>query len=193
MSAKPVIIDIETKHSFRQFSDPAKLGVSVVIAYDYADGIYHSYTEDQLSDLFPRLEAASHVIGYNSDGFDLPVLQAYYHGDVFAFSRFDMLEDIRQTTGRRFGLNDISQATLGIKKTANGLQALEWYKTGQIDKIIEYCRDDVKITKQVFEYGATYGNVYVGAGDQRAKIPTRWEKYRDGRGLTETVPSTLPF
>lgn len=191
--AKPIIIDVETKHSFRQFADPAKLGISVVIAYDYADGIYHSYTEDQLPALFPKLEAASYVIGYNSDGFDLPVLQAYYHGDVMAFSRFDMLEDIRLTAGRRFGLNDISQATLGVKKSANGLQALEWYKTGQIDKIIEYCRDDVKITRQVFEYGAMYGFVYVGAGEQRAKIPTRWEKYRDGKGQNESVPSTLPF
>jgi DEAD/DEAH box helicase domain-containing protein len=133
------------------------------------------------------------VIGYNSDGFDLPVLQAYYHGDVMGLSRFDMLEDIRQTTGRRFGLNDISQSTLGVKKTANGLQALEWYKTGEFDKIIEYCTADVKITKQVFEYGALYGYVFVGAGEQRAKIPTKWERYRNSKRQTDSVPSTLPF
>lgn len=193
LMAAPLILDIETKYTFRQFADPAKLGVSVVVAYDYADGQYHSYTEDRLSELFIKLEMASYVIGYNIAGFDLPVLQAYYHGDVSKLSVFDMLEDIRQTTGRRFGLNDVSSSTLGMKKSANGLQAIEWYKQGKIDEIIKYCTDDVKITRQVFEYGAIYGCVYVGVGDQRARIATSWDKYKSTRRPSVDVPSTLPF
>ena len=166
--------------------------MSVAVIYDYADGQYIAFTEDKLQDLFPRLEKASYVIGYNSAGFDLPVLQAYYHGNVAALSSFDMLEDIRQTTGRRFSLNDVAQSTLGVKKSGHGLQATEWYKTEEIDKIIKYCTDDVKITKQVFEYGCTYGCVYIGTGSQRAKIATRWEKYKNGKKQDETV-HTLPF
>lgn len=192
MNTHPVVLDIESKYTFRQFADPQKLGVSVAVIYDYADGQYIAFTEDKLQDLFPRLEKASYVIGYNSAGFDLPVLQAYYHGNVAALSSFDMLEDIRQTTGRRFSLNDVAQSTLGVKKSGHGLQATEWYKTGEIDKIIKYCTDDVKITKQVFEYGCTYGCVYIGTGSQRAKIATRWEKYKNGKKQDETV-HTLPF
>jgi hypothetical protein len=192
MNSYPIIFDIESKYTFRQFADPSKLGVSVAVAYDYADGKYHVFTEDNLKDLFPRMERASYVIGFNSIGFDLPVLQAYYHGDVNCFSSFDMLDDIRQTTGRRFSLNDIAQSTLGVKKSGHGLQATEWYKNGEIDKIITYCTDDVKITRQVFEYGCTYGCVYIGSGTQRSKIATRWDQYRTGKKQQETV-HTLPF
>ncbi len=192
MNTFPVVFDIETKYTFRQFADPQKLEVSVVVLYDYADNNYYTFTEKNIQDLFPRLEKASYAIGYNSVGFDLPVLQAYYHGNVANISSFDMLEDIRQTTGRRFSLNDVAQSTLGVKKSGHGLQATEWYKTGEIDKIIKYCTDDVKITKQVFEHGCTYGCVYIGTGSQRAKIATKWEKYRNGKKQDETV-HTLPF
>jgi DEAD/DEAH box helicase domain-containing protein len=192
MVSQPIILDLETKHTFHQFSDPQKLGVSVVVIYDYADQKFHSYTEDSLKELFPRLENASYVIGYNIASFDLQVLQAYYHGSVSDVPVFDMLEDIRVITGRRFGLNDIASATLGIKKSGNGLQAIEWYKTGQIDKIITYCQDDVNITRKVFEYGATNGCVYVGTSTSRAKIEVRWERYQREKRHIE-VHHTLPF
>lgn len=192
MDAYPVVLDLETKYTFRQFTDHAKLGVSVAVLYDYNDSEYHVFTENQLIDLFPRLERASYVIGYNVLGFDLPVLQAYYHGSVEELSVFDMLEDIRQTSGRRFGLNDVASSTLGVKKSGHGLQATEWYKTGEIAKIISYCKDDVKITKQVFEYGATYGCVYVGVSPQRTRISTHWDRYRNSRRKRE-VHHTLPF
>ncbi len=192
MNAHPVVLDIETKYTFRQFADPQKLEVSIAVLYDYADNEYHVYRENELQSLFPRLEKASYVIGYNSLGFDLPVLQAYYHGNTTALSSFDMLENIRQTTGRRFSLNDVAQSTLGVKKSGHGLQAPEWYKTGEFDKIIKYCIDDVKITKQVFEYGCTYGCVYIGTGSQRGRIPTSWEKYKNGK-KQEQDAHTLPF
>ena len=192
MDAYPVVLDVETKYTFRQFADPAKLGVSVAVLYDYNDSQYHIFTEDKLIDLFPHLEKASYVIGYNIISFDLPVLQAYYHGNVQSLPVFDMLEDIRQTTGRRFGLNDVASSTLGIKKSGHGLQATEWYKTGEIDKIITYCTDDVKITKQVFEYGGTYGCVYVGVSPQRTQISTHWDKYRNSKRQQE-IHYTLPF
>jgi DEAD/DEAH box helicase domain-containing protein len=192
MNAFPVVIDIESKYTFRQFADPQKLGVSVAVLYDYADNQYHVFTEDKLPELFPRLEKASYVIGYNIVGFDLPVLQAYYHGSVSQFSTFDMLDDIKQTTGRRFSLNDVAASTLGVKKSGHGLQATEWFKTGEFDKIIAYCTDDVKITRQVFEYGCMNGSIYIGTGTQRSRIPTKWERYKNGKKQEEVV-HTLPF
>lgn len=192
MDTYPVILDVETKYTFRQFTDHRKLGVSVAVLYNYNDNKYHTFTEDTIADMFVHLENASYVIGYNVAGFDLPVLQAYYHGNVQELAVFDMLEDIRQTTGRRYGLNDVASATLGVKKSGHGLQATEWYKAGEIEKIIEYCKEDVKITKQVFEYGGTYGCVYVGVSPARTRISTHWEKYRNAKRKGE-VHHTLPF
>ncbi|PIQ71919.1 hypothetical protein COV87_00725, partial [Candidatus Roizmanbacteria bacterium CG11_big_fil_rev_8_21_14_0_20_37_16] len=104
----PIIIDLETKHTFREYSEHEKLGISVMALYDYNTQKGIVFEEKELSKSFPILENASYVIGYNSNGFDLPVLQAYYPGNILALSTFDLLEDIRIKIGRRLGLNDMA-------------------------------------------------------------------------------------
>jgi len=39
------------------------------------------------------------------------------------------------------------------------LMAVEWWKTGEIDKIIQYCKQDVEVTRDIFEYGRKNGHV----------------------------------
>ena len=85
MKKFPVVIDVETKHTFREFNDPAKLGVTVVAMYDYKTEKGTVFTEKDLGHLFTVLENCSYVIGFNNRGFDLPVLQAYYPGNVEDF------------------------------------------------------------------------------------------------------------
>jgi DEAD/DEAH box helicase domain-containing protein len=50
-------------------------------------------------------------------------------------------------------LDSIATSTLGVEKTAEGLQAIRWYKEGRLPEIAEYCCYDVKITKLVHEFG----------------------------------------
>jgi DEAD/DEAH box helicase domain-containing protein len=192
MKKFPVIIDLETKHTFREFSEHEKLGISVMALYDYATKEGVVFDEKELSKSFPILENASYVIGYNSNGFDLPVLQAYYPGNILALSTFDLLEDIRLKIGRRLALNDMAAATLGKKKTGHGLMAIDYYKEGKIEELKKYCLDDVLITKELFEYGVKYGEVHYINEVGRNIIRVDWKQYMEGNGNAQTE-LTLPF
>lgn len=192
MKKFPVIIDLETKHTFRDFAEHAKLGVSVMAMYDYATQKGVVYEEKDLVKSFPLLENASYVIGYNSNGFDLPVLQAYYPGDVTKLSTFDILEDIRLKIGRRLALNDVAFATLNKKKSGHGLMAIDYYKEGKIDLLKQYCLDDVMITKELFDYGVKYGEVQYINEAGRNSIHINWKQYMEDNGKTQTE-LTLPF
>ena len=101
MGKLPVVIDLETKYTFRDYKDHKKLGVSVVGVYDYTTGNGSTFMEDELHKLFSMLERASYIIGFNIDNFDLPVLQAYYPGKLSQFKTFDILDDIREKIQKR--------------------------------------------------------------------------------------------
>ncbi|MCL5775066.1 MAG: hypothetical protein M1333_02545, partial [Patescibacteria group bacterium] len=52
----------------------------------------------------------------------------------------------------RIKLDDVAQATLGKGKSGSGREALLYFKNGRMDLLKKYCLDDVKITKQVYDY-----------------------------------------
>ncbi|QQS44359.1 ribonuclease H-like domain-containing protein [Candidatus Roizmanbacteria bacterium] len=192
MSKFPLILDLETKHTFREVDDPQKLGISVVAVYDYATEKGQVFTEQELNSLFPLLENASYIIGYNSRTFDLPVLQAYYPGKVDSLSQFDILDSIREKIGRRIGLNDVAFATLNEKKTGHGLMAIDYYKEGKWDELKKYCLDDVMVTKKLFDYGIENKEIFYMNEMGKVSIPVDWQKYMEDSGNDQTE-LTLPF
>lgn len=103
------------------------------------------------------MEKAELLIGYNSKGFDLPVLNNYYPGDLTKFPSLDLMEEIVSQLGFRVSLNAVAQATLGRQKTSQGAQAIVMWRKGQIEALKKYCLDDVKITKELYEYGIKHG------------------------------------
>lgn len=192
MQKFPVILDLETKHTFREFSDPKQLGITVVAIYDYATEKGQVFTESELNQLYPILEKASYIIGYNSRSFDLPVLQAYYPGNVEHFGQFDILDDIKEKIGRRIGLNDVASATLDIKKSGHGLMAIDYYKEGKWEELKKYCMDDVMVTKQLFDYGMEKGEIFYLNEYGKVPINVAWKKYMEDSGNDEMALS-LPF
>jgi DEAD/DEAH box helicase domain-containing protein len=50
-------------------------------------------------------------------------------------------------------LDHLAGATLGVHKTGNGLQAVRWWKEGKLDKILEYCQEDVALTLGLYLHG----------------------------------------
>jgi len=189
----PLVLDLETKYTFRQHTDPKKLGVSMVGIYDYGSETLMSFFEDELTKLYPLLENASFLIGFNIDSFDLPVLQGYYPGDASQFKTFDILEDIKKILGRRLALNDIVKATLGKKKSGHGLQAINYYKEGKLEELKKYCLQDVLLTKEIFDYGVKNGVIYYPNLSEKTPIKVDWKKYLEDDGEKNNVSLTLPF
>lgn len=151
---RKIVLDIETKNTFQDVgaNDPTKLDISLLVIYDYKTKEYLTFTEENFADLWKILEDTDLIIGYNSDHFDIPLLNKYYSGDLLAVGSLDLLKEIKEALGKSVRLDNIAEATLGVGKSGHGLQAIEWWKEGRIDKIEKYCRDDVKVTKNLYEY-----------------------------------------
>jgi len=145
-----IVFDIETIGDITDFDN---LKMTVVSIYDYSTDSYQSFIESELKQLWPLFEKTERIIGFNSEHFDVPILNKYYAGDLFKIPHLDILKVIKESSGSRYKLNDIAKATLQIEKSADGLQAMEWWKEGKIDEIKKYCEQDVKVTKEIYEYG----------------------------------------
>ena len=188
----PIVLDLETKHSFREFSDPKKLGISVLGIYDYQDNKLKAFFEQELNAVFPVLEHASLIIGFNINRFDLPVLQGYYPGHTDQFKTFDILDDIKEKLGRRLALNDIASATLNKKKSGHGLQAIDFYNEGQFERLKNYCLDDVSLTKDLFEHGVKEKKIYYPHTNGKLEMSVSWGEYLTQKDDAD-VSLTLPF
>ena len=134
-----------------------KLAVGVV--WDSCEQEYFSYQENTALQLVEKLQTADLVVGFNVKKFDYGVLQPYAGFDLDEITTFDMLIDINKKLGHRLSLNHLAEKTLNTKKSADGLVSLQWYKEGEIDKIIKYCKQDVEITRDLFLYGESHGYV----------------------------------
>jgi len=172
-----LVVDIETQKIAQDVGGWAhvdKLGVSVACAYDSKTGEFLAYRENELDKLH-KLCKERLVVGYNIVGFDLKVLTAYGF-DPKRFDVFDIMLDVEQSSGWRYvKLDNIAKATLGSQKSADGLQAVEWYKRGEIDKIIEYCIKDVEITRDVFTYGMKNGHIKIARSEgEPATFNVQW-------------------
>jgi DEAD/DEAH box helicase domain-containing protein len=66
--------------------------------------------------------------------------------------------------------------TLGVEKSADGLQALDWWKAGRIREILDYCRKDVEITRDLYLFGRREGHLlFEDKTGQIMRIPVDWE------------------
>jgi DEAD/DEAH box helicase domain-containing protein len=185
-----VTFDIETIGDFRSNGDFSNLEVTVVGVHDSETGEYKAYLKDELAQLWPLMERADLLIGYNSDHFDIPILNKYYSGDLTKIKSVDLLKEIKNVLGRRLKLDNIAEATLGKKKSGNGLEAQKWWARGEFEKVKAYCLDDVKITKELYDHAKKHGILkYLDFdGPREVKLNTsRWEE-TDGGAITHTLP-----
>jgi len=152
-----------------------KLAVGVV--WDSCEQEYFSYLEGAASQLVKKLRTADLVVGFNVKKFDYGVLQPYADFDLDEITTFDMLIDVNKKLGHRLSLNHLAENTLNAEKSADGLVSLQWYKEGKIDKIIEYCKQDVEITRDLFLYGESHGYVKYSTRSGVAKdLKVDWER-----------------
>ena len=187
-----VVFDLETKNLFQEVwsSDPAALSMSIACIYESATDTYSSFLEEDLFKLWPILERADMLIGYNSDHFDIPLLNKYYHGDLNSIKSLDLLVEIRKSLGRRVSLDQVAEGTLGRKKTGHGLQAIQWWKQGDIESIRTYCLEDVRITKDIYDYALENKMLKFKEAGKLFDIPLdvkNWEK-KEEKAMTFSLP-----
>jgi DEAD/DEAH box helicase domain-containing protein len=187
-----VVFDLETQNIFQDVgsSDVTSLDISVASMYDSIDDTYTTVTVDELHKLWPIIEKADALVGYNSNHFDIPLLNKYYPGDLTHIKSIDLLESIRESLGRRLRLDSVAQATIGAKKSADGLQAVRWWREGKIDEIKKYCEQDVRVTKKVFDYALKNGHVLFKDGYRKKeiKLDTSLWLVKEDSSMTHSLP-----
>ena len=151
-----VYFDLETQKSADEvggWDNIRNMRMSVGVTYSTARGDYRIYGEKQVDQLITELLRADLVVGFNNLRFDYEVLHGYTVFDMKQTPTLDMLIDLQKMINHRLSLDSIATTTLGVEKTAEGMQAIEWFRQGKLVDIAEYCCYDVKITKLVHEFG----------------------------------------
>lgn len=201
MSDRPriVTLDIETQRGFHEV-DRKKLHllkVSVACIHDSATDSYHAYEERELSRLEEVLKQADLIVGFNIREFDMEVLAPYLATPVKSLPVFDLLEEIERVRGHRVSLQSVAQATLQSSKSGSGWDAIKLYREGRMEELKKYCFDDVRITKDVYEYGCKHGKIsFVSNRDYGTHdVPVDWagaaERTRRQKQSESSFPTSL--
>jgi DEAD/DEAH box helicase domain-containing protein len=174
-----VYFDLESQKLFQDVGgrDASRLLLACGVTWSTTRNDFAVYWEKDAPALIAELKSADRVIGFNIMGFDYEVLKPYARNENFrAFRTTDMLQDIYRTLGFRLRLDSIAKATLGATKTADGLQSVEWFRNGELEKVAEYCKSDVDITRRVYEFGRDNGFVhYYSKLGSKLKVAVNWK------------------
>lgn len=177
-SAGFAVLDLETRRSAAEVGGwhlADRMGVSCAVLYDSTENRFLEYFEEQLPEMFDRLDRFDRIVGFNVKRFDYRVLSAYTGRDFDKVPTVDLLEVVHQVLGFRLSLDHLAGATLGRKKTAGGLQALQWWKEGRIAELLAYCRRDVEITRDLYVFGRENGYVLFDDREgRRMRVPVSW-------------------
>jgi DEAD/DEAH box helicase domain-containing protein len=178
MAKNILYFDLETQKSADEvggWGNISKMGMSVGVTCSSVTGEYKIYGEKQVDDLIKDLQRADLVVGFNHLRFDYEVLHGYTALDLSQLPTLDMLVELQNELGHRLSLDSIATATFGVEKTAEGLQAIRWFKDGRLAEIAEYCCYDVKITKLVYEYGQQHRQIhYTNRFGKKMTAPVKW-------------------
>ncbi len=188
---RAITFDIESisDSNVRGFVDVSEQELTVVAIHDSETGEYSSYFKEELPQLWPIIERADVLIGFNSDNFDIPLLNRYYPGELTHIRSIDLMAEVQKVLGRRIRLQSLAEATLGKGKKGDGLKAGEWWKEGKKDKVAEYCIEDVRLTRELYDYALTNGALkYKDLREKRdIKLDTgNWEKPKESGGPSLT-------
>ena len=187
-----ITFDIETKNLFQDVgsNDPADLDISVLCIHDSQTNEFTSFLEADFNKLWPILEQADAFVTWNGDHFDIPLLNKYYPGDLTKIKSIDLMKEVQLVLGRRLKLDSVGEATLNRNKSGHGLDAIEWWRNGEIDKIIKYCIEDVRLTRDLYDYAMKNKHLkYKELGSLKdIKLDTsKWETV-ENVAMTYTLP-----
>ena len=174
-----VYFDLESQKLFEEVGgrNASQLLLACGVTWSTMRNDFAVYWEKDTTALIAELKSADRIIGFNIISFDYEVLKPYAPNENFrSFRSTDMLQDIFRTLGFRLSLDSIAKASLGANKTADGIQSVEWFKNGDLNKVAEYCKADVDITRRVYEFGRDNGFVhYYSKLGSKLKVAVNWK------------------
>jgi len=174
-----VVLDVETQKGFNEV-DRKKLHllkVSVACIYDSATDKYLAFEEKEMSKMEEYLKKTDLVIGFNIRDFDFEVLQPYMLTTLSTLPMLDILVEFEKVRGHRISLQSVAQATLKSSKSGSGWDAIQYFREGRIEELKKYCLDDVRLTREVYEYGLKHGKIlFISNRDyQTYEVPMDWK------------------
>lgn len=158
--------DIEYCEGWHDF---ANMGISVIGMYDYADDRYHVFCKDNFREFFNRVQDAAVVVDFNGFKFDKPLLEANI-GEIEFNHHYDILREIWKALGNNpdefnagthsgYGLDMCCAANFGSRKSGHGaLAPIDWQR-GNIGSVIDYCLNDVRLTKNLLDLIISRGHI----------------------------------
>lgn len=190
------VLDVETQKGFNEV-DRKKLHllkISVACVYDSKTDSYIGYEEKELTRLEELLKQVDLIVGFNIRDFDMEVLAPYFASSVKNLPVLDLLVEIEKVRGHRVSLQSVAQATLQLSKSGSGWDAIRLFKEGRMEELKKYCFDDVKITKEVYEYGVKHGKVsFISNRDyQTHEIPIDWKNALENVKAKKKVENNFP-
>ena len=177
-----IVIDIETKNTFKEVGRDNfdALEISLIGLYSYNQNKYFAFEENELEKAAEFLKNTGLLIGFSISRFDLPVMKRYFshldNFDIVSIPRVDLLDEIEILLGRRVGLDILAKANLGIGKTGHGLEAPGLYREGKIKELKDYCLNDVKITKELYEFARNRGYLMIPQKESGDSIKVEFPK-----------------
>lgn len=191
-----IVLDIETQNLFSDVGGKenlTKLSLSMAGVFSYANNSFLTFIESEMPQFEQMLKKTDLIIGFNINHFDLPILQKYLAVDLSKIPALDIMADVVGAIGYRVSLDDLANSTLGKKKSANGLMAVQYWREGRIDELKKYCLDDVRITRDLYEHGLKNNEIKFTARDANLPyvkaIKVNWAKYNGSKIETAWAPS----
>lgn len=173
-----IVFDVETQKLFEEVAgarSAGKLGLSVAASYNADTGAFHDFTEQNVEELIDQLFGARLVVGYNTLKFDYAVLKAYTDRRFNRVPSLDIFDHVYRRTNYRSKLDTIAFETLAAGKSGDGREAVVMWREGRVDELLAYCRDDVRLTYELYQYGKEHGAVFTrDPRGRRTRVPIMW-------------------
>ena len=194
-----LIFDLETKFSADEvggWNHIMDMGMAVGVIYDSEDGANHVYLEHQVPAMINHLRLGDLIVGFNHVEFDLRVLAGHQpteelrnrlYLDLRGLNHFDLLIELKKELGHRLKLDSLARPTLEVGKSADGLQSLQWYKEGRMDLIIEYCKQDVDVTRRLYEFALENGHLLYESRSGIKTVQLGWHLPQPGHTPLEQM------
>ena len=174
-----VVFDLETQRSSEEvggWGNIRAMGLAWGVVYRFPEDEWLDFAEKDVERLVGVLSEADVVVGFNQIRFDYEVLRGYSGYDFRKLRSYDILTEVQRVLGYRLKLDTLAAATLGVSKSADGLQSLRWWKEGRVEKVAEYCRSDVKVTRDLFFHILEHGYLlFEKKGIGLVRIPLQFD------------------